>query len=564
MNEPQNLLDRALQLHQSGQVQAALELYNRVLPSQPGNAQLLYLAGTANLQVGQMEQGIECIRRSLAISPDNPAAHNNIGRALQVLGRGDEALASYDQALALRPDHAEAWYNRGVAPQALGRSDEALASYDRALALKPDFAEACNDRGIALQSLMRWDEALASCDRALAIRPDYAEVHYNRGGALHELTRLDEALASYDKALVLKPDYAEAHNNRGVALHELMRLDEALTSFDQALAAKPDFARAWCNKSYVLLHMGNFEGWELLEWRFKMVKSQFSQPHWLGEEKLEGKTILLHAEEGIGDAVQFCRYAKTLHGLGAKVFLEVQRPLVGLLQGLEGVSGVIERGQARPAFDYHCPLLSLPWALRDTLTSIPYPTPYLHADEAKTRYWQTRIGSGRKLKVGIAWSGGLRPGKPEWRVVNERRNIPLGDFCRALNGVDAEFFSLQKGEEAEGELRLRQLEYWPRRNFHNFMDENRDFSDTAAIMANMDVIISVCTSTAHVAAALGKPTWVLLKFDADWRWLLDRDDSPWYQSVKLYRQSEDRRWEPVLRRVAADLARLADSSGTRP
>jgi tetratricopeptide (TPR) repeat protein len=559
MDDHENLLNSAFRLHQSGQVREALGLYNEILPRQPNNTRLLYLAGTANLQIGQMEQGIALIQRSLAINPDNPLAHNNVGRAQLALKRPDEALASYDRALAIQPDYAEAHYNRGAALRECRRLDEALASYDAALAIKPDFAEAHNQRGNVLHDLQRLDEALASCDKALALDPGHAGAHCNRGIVLRELKRPEEALASYDAALAINPHYAEAHNNRGVALQECMRLDESLASFDRAIADKPDYAKAYCNKSYALLLNGDLEqGWKLLEWRFKGEKrtEQFSQPVWLGAESLEGKTILLHAEEGIGDAIQFCRYAKAVSDLGARVFLEVQKPLASLLRQLDGVSAVIERGQPRPAFDYHCPLLSLPLAFRTTLASIPHPTAYLRTDDAKARHWQGRIGGGSKLKVGLAWSGGLRH-KPEWRHINETRNIPLAVFSQGLNAVDADFFSLQKGEQAEAEIGLRQQDYWPGGNFHNFMDEDKELSDTAAIIANLDVVLSVDTSIAHLSAALGKPTWIPLKFDNDWRWLVGREDSPWYRSVKLYRQGEDRLWQPVLGRVASDLAKLA-------
>jgi tetratricopeptide (TPR) repeat protein len=561
--EGEAFLKSAIHLQQSGYAREALDLYNKILSSQPDDTQLLYLAGIANLQLGLMEQGIEFIQRSLAISPNDPIAHNSIGRGLQALGRVENALASYEKALAIKPNFAEAHYNRGVVLKTLKRLDEALASYDNALAIRPDFAEAYNDRGVALQELLRLDEALASYDTAIAINPSHAGVYCNRGAALRELGQLEKALANYDAALAIKPDFAEAYNDRGIVLLELMRLDEALASFDKAIANKPDYAKAYCNKAYVLKLTGDFDkGWQLLEWRFKQVKPLFSRHHWLGAESLEGKTILLYAEEGLGDAIQFCRYAKIVSEQGARVFLEVQKPLVRLLQGLDGVTAVIERGQPRPAFDYHCPLMSLPLALKSRLTSIPFQTPYLRANEENVRYWRARIGSSRRLKVGLAWCAGLRPDKPDWRIINKKRNIPLEVFCRELNGIDAEFFSLQKGEQAEAELRLRQKEYWPQGNFKNFMEENKDFSDSAAIIANLDVVISVCTSTAHVSAALGKPTWILTRFDTDWRWQLERDDSPWYKSVKLYRQSEDRLWEPVLRRVASDLSKLAKRSPT--
>jgi len=565
MDNQEELLNRAFQLHQSGQVSEALDLYDKVLARQQNNARLLYLAGTANLQLGRMEQGIVLLQRSLAINPSDPVAHNNVGRARQALRQADEALASYDGALAIKPDYAEAWYNRGTVLQEQRCLDEALASYDKALAISPVIAEAHTRRGSVLYDLERLDEALASYDKALTIDPHNAGAHCHRGIVLRELRRPLEALACYDAALAIKPDYAEAHNNRGVVLHECLRLDESLASFDQAIANKPDYAKAYCNKSYVLLHKGDFEnGWRLLEWRFRgeRIKPRFSQPAWLGIQSLKGKTILLHAEEGIGDAIQFSRYVDAVNALGAEVYLEVQKPLAGLLRQLKSVS-VVERGQPLPAIDYHCPLLSLPLALKTELSSIPHPTAYLNADEAKVRYWRKRIGSGPKLKVGLAWSGGIRPGKAEWRSINQKRNIPLAVFSHVLQTVDVDFFSLQKGEQAETEIRLRQQEYWPRGNFHNFMDEDRELSDTAAIIANLDVVVSVDTSIAHLSAALGKPTWILLKFDNDWRWLLEREDSPWYQSVKLYRQASDQCWEPVLERVASDLKNfIATSSPT--
>jgi tetratricopeptide (TPR) repeat protein len=559
MDDHEKLFNSAFQLHQSGQVREALNLYDQVLPRQQNNARLLHLAGTANMQLGQMEQGIALLLRSLAINPGDPVAHNNVGRAQQALGQMDEALASYDSALAIKPDYAGAHYNRAAVLQEGKRLDEALASYDAALTIKPDFAEAHNQRGNVLRDLQRLDEALASYDKALAIEPGRAGVHCNRGNALRELNRLDDALASYGAALAINPDYAEAHNNRGVALQECLRSDAAMESFDRAIASKPDYAMAYCNKSYVLLYQGDLaSGWELMEWRFKgeKIKPRFSQPAWLGAEPLEGKTILLHAEEGIGDAIQFCRYAGAVAALGASVILEVQKPIVGLLRQLEGVATVIERGQKLPAFDYHCPLLSLPLAFKTKLASIPQPTPYLRADETRLRHWRERIGSGLKLKVGLAWSGGRHSGNAEWRTINEKRNIPLKIFSQGLNAVDVDFFSLQKGEQAEAEIRLRQRDYWPRGNFHDFMDEDKELADTAAIIANLDLVVSVDTSIAHLSAALGKPTWILLKYDNDWRWLAAREDSPWYQSVKLYRQGDDQRWEPVLRRVASDLTKV--------
>ncbi len=518
------LFQRAMQQHQAGQIRPALDAYNQILVWQPNNDQLLYMAGMANLQLGQTLDGIALLQRSLTIRPDNAPGQNNYGRALQSLGELEKALESYEHALRIKPDYAEALFHRGAVLQELRRPEEALASFDRALALAPNFAEG----------------------------------HVSRGTVLRELVRPAEALASYDRALALGLNTAELHNSRGVALRDMMRLDEAVASFDKAIARKPDYAVAYLNKAYILLHQGDLaKGWELLEWRFTQFKSPFPGPHWEDKESLDGKTILLHADEGLGDTVQFSRYAKTLSDLGGRVILQVQKPLVSLLRGLDGVSEVIERGGLRPAFDYHCPMLSLPFALRNTVTDIPQPTPYLRPDEAKTRHWQSRMGNDAKLKVGLAWAGGVHSGEPAWRIHNKKRNLPLELLSQTLQAVDAEFFNLQLGEEAEAELRRKQAQCWPKGNFTDFMPENRDFSDSAAIIANLDLVITADTSVAHVAAAMGKSVWILLHFDHDWRWQMGRTDSPWYESVKLYRQGPDRSWEKVLNNVVSDLSQLS-------
>jgi len=371
------------------------------------------------------------------------------------------------------------------------------------------------------------------------------------------------AIADYDRAISIKPDYAGAYNNRGIARHEQKQLDEAIADFDKAISMKPDYAEPYWNKALTLLLGGDLEkGFELYEWRWKgsklnLASRNFAQPLWLGEEPLAGKRILLYFEQGLGDTIHFCRYAPLVARMGAQVFLQAQPPLVGLLASLAGVSGVFAEGEVLPDFDYQCPILSLPLAFKTVLNTIPDPTPYLHADPAKARAWRERIGERKKLQVGIVWNGGFRGDQPEVWILNDRRNIPLDVFARALSGIDVDFFSLQKGDPAESEIRGREAEFWPRGNLYNFAGEIKDFADTAALIANLDLVITVDTSTAHLAAALGKPTWILNRFDTDWRWLLERDDSPWYRSVKLYRQDASWHWEPILKRVAGDLARLA-------
>ena len=533
-----------------------------ILNINPRHFDSLNLLGAIAAQTGDYQAAVNLIGKAIAVNPNVATSYNNLGNALLDLKRQEEALACFEKALALRPDIADAYYNRGNALRELKRLDEALASYDKALALRPDCAEAYNNRGNVLLNLKRLDEALADFDRALALRPDIADAYYNRGNTLRELKRLDEALADYNRALALKPECADALCNRGIALQELSHLDAAIADYDRAIAIKPDFADAYLNKSLALLLGGDFgKGWELYEWRWFIAKTALKQsliyrPLWLGVESLKDKTILLHSEQGMGDTIQFCRYATLVAQLGATVLLEVQPPLLELLKGLDGVCQVVAEGETLPPFDYHCPLMSLPLAFRTTIGTIPADIPYLKADPRKAAYWHTKLSAHTKPRVGLVWSGGFRPNQPEVWVINERRNIPL-ELISRINSPEFDFYSLQKGEPAESELLRRKQEVWPETNFFNFAQELNDFSDTAALIENLDLVLCVDTSTAHLAAAMGKPVWILNRFDSCWRWLLDRDDSPWYPTAKLYRQQRMGDWESVLDQVKTDLSKLA-------
>ena len=435
--------------------------------------------------------------------------------------------------------------------QELKRLDEALSSYDKAISIKPDYAEAYSNRGNALRELKRLDEALINFEKAIAIKPDYANAYSNRGIALQELKRLDEALASYDKAIAIKPDYVEAHSNRGIALHELKRLDEALACYNKAINIKPDCTTAHWNLSLCNLLGGNFKnGWEEYEWRWKSEEisktagvRNFSKPLWLGVESLKNKTILLYSEQGLGDTIQFCRYAQLVAELGAKVILEVQKPLVNLLQNLKGPIQIIAKGDTPTNFDYQCPLLSLPLAFKTELHTIPS-LQSIWTDEEKIAEWQAKLGKKSKLRIGIVWSGSAE------HKNDHNRSLTLSKLLPYLS-PNLEYVCLQKELRAtDKELLLdhRQIKY--------FGDKLEDFTDTSALCELMDVVISVDTSIAHLAGTLGKPTWVLLPYCPDWRWLLDRNDSPWYPSAKLYRQEKIYDWNGVLEKVRSDLEKL--------
>jgi tetratricopeptide (TPR) repeat protein len=583
--DPDNLLglnNRGLVLNALGRFDEAIVSYARALSLQPDFPEALLNLGNTLKDKRRFDVALACFDQALAARPDYAEAHYNRGNALFALGRYSEALASYDQALQLRPNLAEVHCSRGTVLHALDRPDDALAAYNRALALRPDYADAYNNRGIVLHALKRFDEALAnydrahelqpryadaflnrgatlcelrrfdesleSCDRALVLSPDCAETHYNRGNALKGLCRFEEAAASYERALVLRPYYPEALNNCGVTLHQLKRFNEALSQYQRAQSLLPDSSDAHYNESLCRLLIGDFEsGWQKYEWRWRTAQMEsdrraFDQPLWLGASDIAGKTILLHSEQGFGDTIQFCRYVPLVATRGARVILEVQDPLRELAATLAAPVEVVSRGHPLPDFDLHCPLLSLPLAFSTRLATIPSATPYLSADPQAVVDWGRRLGSPGRCGIGLAWSG--RPAHTN----DHNRSIPLKSMLPLLNGIDATFVSLQRDlRPADADL-LRE-----RSDVLHFGNDLKNFSDTAALIANLDLIIAVDTSVAHLAGALAKPVWLLLPYIPDWRWLLDRDDTPWYPTVRLFRQDETRRWEPVVTRVQACL-----------
>jgi hypothetical protein len=429
--------------------------------------------------------------------------------------------------------------------------DAALASCEQAIAIRADYAEAYSNRGVALGELKQFDDALASYNQAIAIKADYAEAYFNRGNALRDLRQLEAALASYDQAIAAKGDYAKAYSNRGNVLRDLKRLEAALVSYDQAIAIEPDYAEAHTNKSTALLLGGDLRnGWVEYEWRWKNEDAatalaeprNWQQPLWRGDEGVAGKTILLHCEQGLGDTLQFSRYATLVAALGARVILEVQEPLTGLLSGLEGASQVIAKGNPLPGFDTHCPLMSLPLAFGTTLDSIPSSNGYLSCDAGRVAHWEAKLGERQRPRVGLAWSGNPN------HAYDRDRSISLAGLIQHLP-KNIELVSLHR-EVRERDRQVLQSS----RNVLNFADD-LDFDNTAALCECLDLVISVDTSLAHLSGALGKETWILLSFVADWRWLLERNDSPWYPTAKLYRQQKRDDWTDVLERVQSDLMR---------
>jgi tetratricopeptide (TPR) repeat protein len=527
----------------------ALASYDRALMLRPDHVDALINRGHALLKLNRFAEALASCDQALAIDPKHPTALNNRGNALIELKRPAEALVVFEQARALSPDDINLAASEARALQELGRLAEALARYDAVLAREPDHVESLTNRAHALAGLGRPEEALASLDRALALRPSFTEALSNRGNVLRALDRHDEAIADYQHALAIRPDGVVALNNLGVAYNGLNRCEEALACFDQALSLKADHAEVHFNRSLLLMTAGALrEGFAEYEWRWRQSSwadrcRNFPQPLWLGQQPLAGKTILLHAEQGLGDTLQFVRYAPLVARRGARVILEVQPSLKPLLVGIDEMAAVVGQGEPLPDFDLHCPLLSLPHAFGTDCDTIPADIPYLRVPPDRLARWHDRLGDPGGVRVGIAWEGSAA------HKNNRSRSIALRRFATLLSVPGVAFVSLQKDVSPADAAILRE-----HANVSMIGEDLVNFADTAAVMAELDLIISVDTSVVHLAGALGIPVWVLLPFSPDFRWLLGREDSPWYRSARLFRQPRIGDWESALARAQAELA----------
>lgn len=486
--------------------------------------------------------------RAIAINPEDAATFYNRAVVAVELKRWDEALHDCARAVAFNPQFSSAYGKRAEILQELKQYPEALASYDQAIQLNPRDPATFNNRGVLRQLMRQFEAALSDYDQAIALNPTDPAAWFNRGTVLKELDVSQGALAAYDRSISLRPDYDAAYVNRGALLQEQGRVQDAAASYRKALAIKPDLAEAHYNLSHASLALGDYvQGWSEHEWRWHAKggsiyreKRNFTQPLWLGQESIAGKTILLYAEQGLGDCLQFCRYVELVANLGARVVLEVPGSLVTLLAALPGTPQVVAFGDQLPPFDIQCPLMSLPLAFHTTLEVIPSSTGYLKSNPSKLATWQQRLGAKIRPRIGLAWSGNRAPG------TNLKRHFPLSRLIPYLPAA-FEYFCLQPDTVVADQETLKNSK------IVQFQGLFRDFSDTAALCECMDLVISVDTSVAHLACALGIRTWVLLAYSADWRWLLDREDSPWYSSARLFRQKFDGSWDELFERLAKDL-----------
>ena len=571
----------------------AIKLISRAIKIAPQHASFYVSRGNALRNLNKLREAVDDYNTAIRIDPTFPVVYNNRANLLKKLGQVDAALADYQEALRLRFDYADAYYNRANTLHNLGRLQEAFDDYSQAIRYKENNIAAYNNRGNVLRDMRRIEEAIQDYNLALAIDNNFvtayknrahmylalnrfdeaytdltrcidlepqAETYYQRANMLQARNQLEAALVDYNSAIALDKTHIASYNNRASVLLRMNRINSALADMDASIALSPNDATYRWNKALILLTQGRFkEGWENYEWRWEgcppmqNTRPSYDKPLWLGETPIEGKTILVYAEQGIGDVLQFCRYLPRLKAKGARVLLAVQPSLLKLMSTLDGVDTLLTQGDALPIFDFHIPVMSLPLAFKTfSMVDIPSSDAYLFATQDSIAIWQARLGTKIKPRVGLVWNGGLIEHLPEQWLVNTRRNITFASIAK-LNRSDIDFYSLQKGEPAESELLHSKEQYWPSSNLHIYSQDLCDFNDTAGLITQLDLVISVDTSVAHLAAAMGKPVWLLNRFDTDWRWLLGRDDSPWYPTLRQFRQKQDGDWEDTIARVTLAL-----------
>lgn len=533
----------------------ALNHYSEAIKNKGDFIEALYNRAALKAGLNLLPEALEDIECLLKLNPGMAAAQESKNAILERLNldpsrpNNENSKAGNKEARLFIELH-EAGLNFFKA----GKHLLALDSFNKALLIHPKRPEALHNKGMVLERMGKLNEALQNYKDALSGAPDSAPTLNNMGNVLRELGQYEQSIAYFEKAIEIKPEYAEAYSNLGWTLYTIRRFEDALISYEKALSINPNLTEALFNSSLCNLMLGEFKnGWLNYEHRKSQpfyAARKFSTASWTGSEPLANKSILIYSEQGLGDTIQFCRYIKKLADQGAKVFFEPQPALRKLLSNLDGVVQIVTSPSNN--FDYQCSLMSLPLAFKTSTSTIPNQIPYLKPEESKVDKWSSRLDGIKGPKVGLVWSGGFRPNQPELWAVNERRNISFPKISN-LNIGDIQFFSLQKGEKAELELKETKNQFWSSSNFWDFTGDLNDFSDTAALIECLDLVISVDTSTAHLAAALGKQTWILNRFDNCWRWLADGKDSAWYPTAKLYRQKTMGNWDDVLIEVKNDL-----------
>lgn len=531
-----------------GRMEIAVELFRRALLSQPNSAEIQYNLGVALVRVGRTLDAAGAFHRVVQLRPDHLAARGNLAATLVAMNRFEEGIEVCRATLAMAPDHPDAWNNLGVALQKVGRLDEAIVAFERSVAARPDSVETLSNLGNNLAKVGRFNEAISAHQRAISLRPNSGPLHNDLGCAFYDAGRYEEAIDAFHKALSAHPGDAHAQCTLAISLHRAARFDEAISEGRKAIFAWRDSPLPKFNLAMMLLLRGEFEeGWPLNEARLDCPSLNLPHPVvgkavWDGSD-LNGKAIVLYGEQGLGDFIQFIRYLPMVRECGGRIILGCAPEMIRLARQLEGVERLVTTAREDVHFDEHAPLLSLPGIFKTDLSNIPTPIPYLKADAELSAKWRSRMPEDPKvLKVGLCWAG--RPTHGDDR----NRSLKLNALAALGKAEGVWICSLQKGDAAA------QAKNPPEgMKIECFSDDIEDFADTAAIIDNLDLVISVDTVVAHLAGAMGKPTWILIPRVPDWRWLLDRLDSPWYPTVRLFRQPRLRDWGSAVNDVARAL-----------
>jgi len=502
-----------------------------------------------NLQ--EPEKALIDFQNFLKIQPNVWNGFYNIANCYSELKEYEEAIKHYDRALELNPNNPDIHLSCGVTYYKLEQYEEALKSYGHALELNPNNADVHFSRGVTYYELGQYEEALKSYDHAIELCPNQANVYSNRGIVFKSLKRYEEAFKNIDFAIKLKPDLAAAFSNQGLVHGELKEYEEACKSYDRAIKLEPNIGDAYWNKSNLKILQGCYEeGWRLFEWRWKttflkLKPRNFNQPLWLGQEAINNKIILIHHEQGLGDSIQFSRYIALIEKYHPKeIILEAPKSLISILSTLRGNFKIIKLGDPLPYFDYYCPIMSLPLAFKTTLENIPSEMPYLYAEKSKISFWGERLGPKIKPRVGLVWSG-FKGHK------NDHNRSLLFKQLKPIYDLPFEFHCLQK------EIREIDLEVLGKEgNIKEHQNELIDFSDTAALISHLDLVVSVDTSVAHLAGALGKKVFLMLPYAPDYRWMDERADTPWYPTMRLFRQPKADDWTSVISEIRLEIKNL--------
>jgi tetratricopeptide (TPR) repeat protein len=546
-------------------LEAAINCFENAINLQPSLAAAHYSLGDILLRFGNLDAAISRLQVAIDLHPNYAQAYNSLGLAFSKKLQLEQSVAMYERAIAIAPDLAEAHCNLGDVLLQQEKLDEAISACREAIALKPDSSAAYSNLSVALMRQGYLEEAIAACHQAIALQPDLAAAYSNLGEILFKQDKLDEAIAAYEQSIDLNPNLGDAHCNLGVAFCEQNRIDEALTHLRQAVSLQPDDAISHVNLGMTQILIGDFaNGLSEYEWRWQQKDvpiPKFNQPLWDGSE-LAGRTILLWAEQGLGDTLQFIRYAPLVAQKGGRVIVSCPATLVRLVANVADVEMAIAEGEPLPEFDVHAQMLSLPRLLGTNVSNIPSQVPYIQVCRGQS---ETTIptspffkniespllkGGGESLNIGIVWASGYRQRSDSLRFYH-KKSCPLSLFLQLLALPHAHLYSLQVGRNANDIDELR--EFKDRDRWHDWSPLIHDFTDTATLVSHLDLVISVDTAIVHLVGAMGKPVWTLLPFAPDWRWFLDREDTPWYPTMRLFRQSEWGDWDKVMRRVCAAL-----------